>query len=452
MPLTSSHEEPIVAQCTPQGPGAIALIRISGSGAVLVATRIASCSSGSLDQAATHTIHHGHVIRPDGSMIDDVLFFVMHAPRTYTGQDTVEISCHNNQLIVDEIIACALNAGARPAGPGEYTERAFLAGKLKLEQAEAVHDLICAPNRIALRRSLEQLSGSLANYLAHFEELLVSLAVLLETSFEFIEEEQGDLNFSSLIQAKINQISDHLVGLAQSCAQQAALKRGIKIVIAGPTNAGKSTLFNALLGSKRAIVSDVAGTTRDHIEATVLKQGTLWALIDTAGLRETNDPIEREGIAHTQNELVDADLILFVVDGTTPIMPELPTAYTHKTILVINKSDLGTQITNTDFPYVTISAQHGTGLSTLETVISTKLNSLCAAGTAPFMLNDRQRPLVAHAIAAFADIRTKIADGVDYEMIAPLVRKLVEHLSGLTGKDVDRRVIDEIFKSFCVGK
>ena len=300
--LLSDDLDTIVALCTPRGSGSLALIRLSGNNAVAIADACTRLSSGNtLQESQSHTIHHGHIV--DGeTKVDEVLFFLMRSPRTFTGQDTIEISCHNNPFIIEKIMTCAIIHGARHAQAGEFSKRAFLNGKIDLIQAEALNELIHAPTERALQTSLAQLKGSLSHYLSTLETDLVTLIGLVESSFEFLEEEQRDLSINQLIQAKLHALYAKIKELKNNFNQQKHIKQGIRITLIGTVNAGKSTLFNALLNQERAIVADLEGTTRDSIEATLYKKGNFWLLIDTAGLRNTDDQIEQQGIQRSMQD------------------------------------------------------------------------------------------------------------------------------------------------------
>ena len=294
-----AYAEPIVACCTASGAAALALLRVSGHHAISLVSQAAQLSQRQqLEDVASHQILYGYVIDAHGSHIDQVLFLVMHAPRTFTGEPVVEITCHNNPFIIEAIIARLCKLGARHARPGEFTQRAVENGKLDLLQAEALHDLIMAPSRALAQTSLAQLEGSLSHVIATVETDLISLASLVEASFEFSEEEHIDLDFDSIVRERVQTV---LSTIKKTCAGQssiAQLREGIRIALVGSVNAGKSTLLNALLGRNRAIVSDQAGTTRDSIEASISDGQYSWTFIDTAGLRET-DAIEKEGIVRT---------------------------------------------------------------------------------------------------------------------------------------------------------
>lgn len=360
--ICSIDEQPIIAQCTPRGSGAIALLRLSGDGAIEIADKISQLSSGTLlSQLPTHTIHYGTVIDQDKMVIDTVLFLLMRAPRTFTGQDTVEITCHNNQFIIEKIIECAINAGARVASHGEFSKRAVLNDKIDVIQAEAINELIHAQTHYALKQSLAQLQGSLSQWIAQLEHTLLKALALSEASFEFLDEE---MEFAPQISAIITSVQNNIATLKRSFNQQQHIRQGVRIAIIGSVNAGKSSLFNALLGHQRAIVTPIAGTTRDSIEAGIYRNGNFWTLIDTAGLRQTDDAIEQEGIARSLQEAQKADIIILAHDGSRAMTLEEKKVYEdiqkmheQKCIIVSTKSDCAIPADNSSFTKQSLSVR-----------------------------------------------------------------------------------------------
>ncbi|PKN03284.1 tRNA uridine-5-carboxymethylaminomethyl(34) synthesis GTPase MnmE, partial [Candidatus Dependentiae bacterium HGW-Dependentiae-1] len=287
------NTDAIVALCTPQGSGALALLRISGDNAVEIATNMSALASGqTLIELPTHTIHFGSVVDNAGTTIDQVLFLLMRAPKTFTGHDTVEITCHNNPFIIDSIIQQALTHGARLAQPGEFTKQAVLNNKVDLVQAEALNELIHANTQIGLKKALAQLEGTLSAELAMIEKLLLKALTLSEASFEFLDDETV---FDEQIIQCVNSVCSVITTLKTQFDQQQQIRQGLRIAIIGSVNAGKSSLLNALLKKERAIVTPIAGTTRDTVEAGIYRHGTYLTLVDTAGLRVTDDSIEQEG-------------------------------------------------------------------------------------------------------------------------------------------------------------
>ncbi len=449
----------IVAQCTPSGSGAIALIRVSGLDAIEVVNACAQLSSRSnINQVTTHTIHHGWVVDLLGTKIDEVLFFVMYGPRTFTGENTVEITCHNNQFLIDTIIQHITACGARIAQPGEFTRTAVENNKIDLLQAEAINELIHANSQQALKHALGQLEGTLSHHIASLEKQLLHLMVLCEASFEFLEE---DVNFSASMQQQFLQIVQKTASLQSTFDQQKLLRSGIRIALLGTVNAGKSSLFNALVGTKRAIVTPIAGTTRDVIESGLYVNGTYLTFIDTAGLRQTEDIIEQEGIERSYQEAALADIILLVCDGSRILtQPELVLYKTiledqsSKTVLIINKTDLGLinlPLEHTQTLHVSTHTQ--TGISELKTVLEAKIKQLFEETDCPFLLSKRQIELLTAFQQTLVGIQEVLFNEIiEYEIVAHHLKDAIALLSELTGKSVSEKMMDMVFKEFCVGK
>lgn len=464
--LQSDERDVIVAQCTPQGSGAIALIRLSGDHALEITSTFSKLSSGLLlHEVSTHTIHHGHIIdsRDLSSPVDEVLFFAMKAPKTFTGQHTVEISCHNNQFIIQRIIDVAIQAGARLAGHGEFTKRAFLNGKIDLVQAEAINDVIHAQTELALQKSMAQLQGNLSSFLQSIQAEFVALLGLVEASFEFLDEEQRDFDFDRQIQDKCVQLLLLIRDILLNFNQQQQIRQGIRIALVGSVNVGKSTLFNALVRKQRAIVADVAGTTRDSIETTVYRDGNFLLFIDTAGLRSTTDVIEQQGIERSWHEAASADIVLMVLDAASNEIDieykKILETYANKIIMVINKVDA--QVGNTQLQEfianyagqtVYTSAQNCLGIEELEKKIKEKIQQIFAQFQSPYLLNQRQYQLLAQIEARLDFIVKGFADGVHYELVAYQLKEMLEKTAELTGRNATEAMLDHVFSSFCVGK
>lgn len=458
--LPARDEETIIACCTPQGSGAIALLRLSGADVFSVLQKIASLPSGQpFTELATHTIHYGWVQDENAHHIDQVLFLIMHGPRTFTGENVVEITCHNNPFIIQAIIKQALQNGARLATQGEFTRRAVLNGKIDLLQAEAINDLIHANTEMALKKSLEQLEGSLSHWISTIEGQLYKSLALCEASFEFIEEE--GLEFGPQISTMIAHILTTIEQLKKTFDQQQQIRQGIRITLIGSVNAGKSSLFNALLGKQRAIVSNIAGTTRDTIEAGIYRNNVYLTLIDTAGLRQTDDVIEQEGIKRSFEEAQKADIVLLVCDGSQQLMPqeeaiyqELIAQHEHKIILVQTKHDLCTAFAPTLFgqPVIAVSSKTGAHITALEESIEQKIAMLLQNADSPFLLNKRQFNILLTLADKLTVVQSMLGEHIRYELVAHHLRDATEHLCELTGKSVSEKAMDTVFREFCVGK
>lgn len=457
-------EQPIIALCSPRGSGAIALLRLSGHGIFNFVDRFSKLSSGQkLLSATSHTIHYGSVICPQtGELIDKVLFLVMRAPKTFTGQDTLEITCHNNSLIIDKIIQATLFCGVRVALAGEFSKRAVLAEKIDLIQAEAINELIAAQTELALKKSLEQLSGSFSSYLAQLEQQLVEIIGLAEASFEFLDEEQRDFSFDTLVQEKILALQADIIKLKQDFSRQKQIKEGVKIALIGSVNVGKSTLFNALVGKDRALVSSIAGTTRDSIDASIIVDGNFWSLTDTAGLRKTGDVLEQEGIARSWREAALCDVILLVFDASRELSvderflyTQIIATYPHKIICVASKIDQAIKMLPLDVQNSVIcklSAKTGEGLDALKAEMVKKVQALFEAQQSPFLLNERHFTVICQIEQILQPFIIQPGVVIQYELMIAVLYGALEQLSHLTGKNISEKIMDKIFGDFCIGK
>ncbi|MHB9148325.1 MAG: tRNA uridine-5-carboxymethylaminomethyl(34) synthesis GTPase MnmE [Candidatus Amoebophilus sp.] len=452
------EEEAIIAQCTPQGSGAIALIRLSGTDVLDIIDKIAKLPSGKkIKEVPSHSVHFGYVIDDNSNIIDQVMFIVMHGPKTFTGQDTVEVTAHNNPFIVHEIIAQAIKHGARMAQEGEFTKRAFINNKIDLVQAEAINELIHANTQLALKKSLQQLEGSFSHWISEIEKELTTTLAWCEASFEFLEEGQ---EFAGQIKNNLERIIVELESLKKTFNQQQQIRQGIRIALIGSVNAGKSSIFNALLNQKRSIVTEIAGTTRDVIEAGVYRNNNYWTLIDTAGLRQTEDIIEKEGIKRSFEEAQKADIILLVFDGSRQLKDEeqkvygeLLKKYNNKVILIYNKADLSLAknflIEQVDIKFSSINKQ---GLVELEHLIEDKIAKLFTGMESPFLLNKRQYNLILGLEQKIKALLEMLKGTPQYELISYHLTDALEYISELTGKTVSEAGMDAVFREFCVGK
>jgi len=456
------HEdyETIIAQCTPTGSGAIALIRMSGVDAIKIASQISRLSSGKLlSDCKTHTIEYGHVVDKNNNTIDQVLFLLMHAPKTFTGHNTVEITCHNNPFIIQNIIDRAIKSGARLAQNGEFTKRAFLNQKIDLVQAEAIHELIHSQTQTALKSSLAQLEGSLSSWITNIEQDILKAFSLSESSFEFIEDE--DVEFGPQIKDILEKNIDIIKELKNTFNTQKQIREGIRIAIIGSVNAGKSSLFNTLLKQQRAIVTNIAGTTRDSIEASIIRNDNFITLVDTAGLRQADNIVEKEGITRSFDEAKKADIIILVFDVSRELTGEerevyqnLIDQYKNKIIFVHNKADIKLNEKNLlgNYTPIEISSINNKNINILENKIDTKIAKLFSHIESPFLLNQRQYNLLTGLKNKLEEIIPLLKQEIDYEIVSYHLKDALSYLSEFTGKTVSEKSMDLIFKQFCIGK
>lgn len=434
-------DETIAAVATPPGEGGVAIIRISGKEAFDIAGKI---FSGPVNDYKSHTAHFGKFL--DGeTIVDEGLVLVMRAPRSYTGEDTVEINCHGGSLVTKKMMDLVLKAGARAAGPGEFTFRSFINGKLDLAQAEAVQTLIGAKNELALQMSKQQLEGSLSKRVADFQKELVDTAAILEAWVDFPEE---GLEFASLdeIVFSLNQTNEKMKKLLSTFHEGKMIHEGFTLCLAGSPNVGKSSLMNALLGKDRAIVTDIAGTTRDLLEEDFSLGQLHFRLLDTAGIRETEEVVEKEGIRRTKMAMEAADLILYVCDATRP--EQIPEK--EKMIIVWNKIDLPHGELHDG---IKVSAKTGEGIEALKKEIQKVIwqNGLPAKDEV-VITQLRHKQALEHAIAACERLIDGLQSGVSAEFLSSEMRLVLMELGTIIGTDITEDILTSIFSKFCVGK
>ena len=445
-----SPAETIAAISTPAGEGAIALVRISGDEAIAVADRIFR-GGEKPSQFPSHTQHLGEVVE-GGRAIDQVLLSVHRAPATYTGEDLVEISCHGGILVTARVLEACLRAGARAAQPGEFTQRAFLNGKMDLTQAEAVIDLIRAQTDLALRSAQEQLEGRLGSEIKAIRGQLIALLAHLEAAVDFPEEgitpDQG-----ARLRIRLDLIRQEIGGLLATAEQGRILREGVRVVIYGPTNAGKSSLLNRLLGYDRAIVSKEPGTTRDTIEEVISLRGIPIRLLDTAGLRDTADEIERAGMARTEKSLAAADLLLQVLDRSEP----RPDSFEHSPperarVVLLNKSDLPEHPDWHEVNALRICCLSANGLNGLEEAIVERISGQHLRPESGVAINARHRDCLRRVLESCELADATMANGLPPEYMAVDLRAALRALDEITGQADAEEVRDSIFAQFCIGK
>lgn len=446
--------ETIAAVATPPGEGGVAIIRISGSEALPVAQKV---YSGPLLSYESHTAHFGKILDSQGNCIDEVLVLVMRAPRSYTGEDTVEIHCHGGVIVTQHVLSAVLKAGARAAGPGEFTLRAFLNGKIDLPQAEAVAQLIGAKSDLAMQMAEEQLQGKISKHIAQFQKQLVDIAAILEAWVDFPEE---GLEFASMEEMvdELEKIEKEMRRLSDTFRDGKIVSSGITLCLAGAPNVGKSSLMNALLGKERAIVTEIAGTTRDVLEED-MKLGNLnFRLIDTAGIRETSEIVEREGIRRSRSAMQNADLILLVLDAERGICAEsaelLKNAPKDNTLVVWNKIDLPHVSTHVEFPFcVRVSAQTGLGLSELREQIDKIIWHKGPPSKEDVVITShRHHQALTNALTYLHKLISGLKTNASAEFVSSDMRAALSELGTIIGTNITEDILSAIFSKFCVGK
>ena len=458
--LIGSAVDTIVAVATPPGTGGIAVVRLSGPDALSIADSV--WRGKTLSEVTSHTAHLGEILSEDGSPIDNAVATVFRGPRSFTGEDTVEFSLHGSRWIQRATVARLTAAGARAATAGEFTRRAFLNKRLDLAQAEAVADLIAAESKAAHRLAMTQMSGSFSRKLESLRERLVELASLLELELDFSEEEVEFADRSRLL-SLIQEVLDQIERLASTYRAGKAFKEGVPGAIAGRPNAGKSTLLNRLLGEERAIVSDIPGTTRDVIEDTREINGILFRFFDTAGLRDTDDTVERMGIDRAIGAIDRAAIVLWTIDATdaAAIDAELEKVRARKEanpdrtyIALLNKSDLAeTEIEDTDSQdVIRISAKSGAGCDRLETMLGKAATREHDPEQELIVTNERHLAAMRDGVEALHRVKDGLATGLPTDLVAQDLREATRHLGAITGAITTPTLLATIFSRFCIGK
>ena len=449
----------ICALATAPG-GALGIIRVSGPDAFVA---VSSLCSVRCNAVAANTIHYTHLVEYDAAsqhqnIIDEAMVSVFKAPHSYTGEDSVEISCHGSRYILNKVLELLIQHGCRMAEPGEFTQRAFLNGKMDLSQAEAVADLIASTNKATHDIAMSQLRGHFSSQLAQLREQLLKLTSLLELELDFSDHEDLEFADRTELSSIANKIDKHITQLAHSFEIGNALKQGIPVAIVGKTNVGKSTLLNRLLKDDRAIVSDIHGTTRDTIEDTMDIQGVTFRFIDTAGIRQTTDQVEQIGIERTFQAIQKARIVLWLIDqqpSTKEINELTERTNNKKLIIVVNKID---KADNNSYnllnrPFVAISAKHGTGIETLEQAIYEAADIATLADSDFIVTNARHYDALTRAQQSIQ----RVIDGLQMQLSGDLLsedlRQALDTLAEITGGQITtNEVLGNIFKNFCVGK
>ncbi|MDD7318907.1 MAG: tRNA uridine-5-carboxymethylaminomethyl(34) synthesis GTPase MnmE [Prevotella sp.] len=457
--MITTDNDTICAAATAQG-GALSIIRISGNEAISIAS--AACKGISINTPA-NTVHHTNIYDGNGKIIDDVMVSIFHGPHSYTGEDSIEISCHGSAYITTKIMESLVQRGCRQAMPGEYTQRAFLNGKLSLEQAEAVADLIASANAATHKMALSQLRGKVSSELVTLREQLLKITSLLELELDFSDHEDIEFADRHELLSLANTIDKRICKLAHSFETGNALKHGIPVAIIGKTNVGKSTLLNRLLKDERAIVSDIHGTTRDTIEDTMDINGVQFRFIDTAGIRHTTDQVEQIGIDRTYQTIDKARIILWVIDElpSKEEVGEIVKLTQDKTLLIVqNKIDkcpdniIEINDINNKYTQIQVSAKNGIGIDALEECIFHSANIPIFTENDVIITSVRHYNALSRAHERLSYVIEALENNISGDLISEDLRLVIYHLSEITGKGIvtPNEVLENIFKNFCIGK
>lgn len=462
-------EDTICAIATGQG-GAIGIIRVSGQDAISITDKIfrpAGADAAPLASRAAYTIAYGHILDGNGEPVDDVLVSLFRAPHSYTGENSTEISCHASPYILQSVMQLLVDNGCRSAEPGEFTRRAFIGGKMDLSQAEAVADLIASSSTASHRLAMNQMRGAFSRELAALRDKLLRLTSLMELELDFSDHEELEFADRTELDNTAAQIETVISKLAKSFSLGNAIKNGVPVAIVGETNAGKSTLLNALVGEDRAIVSDIHGTTRDVIEDTVNICGTTFRFIDTAGIRDTSDTIERLGIDRTFKKISQADIILWIIDTTdntqkTDELAEkiIPCCKGKRLILTYNKTDIAPQVPHpikANLPHgtleISISAKQGTNLEDLKQMLVSVAGIPEISSGDIIVTNIRHYEALTRSLDAIRQVRKGLTDGLSSDLISQDMRECLHHLAEIVGGEISsEETLQNIFKHFCIGK
>ena len=463
------HNDTICAVATASG-GAIGIIRVSGTEAIRITDKIfrpVDKHSTPLDKRDANTINFGFIRNGKDEIIDEVLVSIFRAPHSYTGEDSVEISCHGSSYVLQQVMRLLIENGCRSAGPGEYTQRAFLNGKMDLSQAEAVADLIKSTSAATHRMAMNQMRGGFSRELSTLRDKLLKLTSLMELELDFSDHEELEFADRDELKQIALQVKAKISGLASSFNLGNAIKNGIPVAIIGETNAGKSTLLNTLVGEDRAIVSDIHGTTRDVIEDTVNINGTVFRFIDTAGIRDTTDTIERLGIDLTFKKINQADIIIWMVDATEKsdrikeISKKLyPLCKDKQLIVAYNKTDITNQPVCTEIeklpphaPQIRISAKFGTNIDKLKQMLLTFANVPEISQSDIIITNTRHYEALIRSLEAVNRVIDGINENIPSDLVAQDLRECLSHLAEITGGEItSEETLQNIFKHFCIGK
>mgnify|MGYP001638216488 FL=1 len=457
------REDTIAAIATPGSGSGIGVIRISGENAIEVADKIFQPKNRNkrLPEQPTYTIHYGNIVDGD-KLLDEVIVLLMRGPHSYTAEDTVEIDCHGGTFVMRKILELVIRNGARPAEPGEFTKRAFLNGRIDLSQAEAVMDVIEAKNNYALQSSLGQLKGSLLEMIREMREKILYEIAYIESALDDPEHISLD-GYPVELGEKVDNLLKIAGDLLKSSQNGRVLREGIRTVIVGKPNAGKSSLMNVLVGSNRAIVTDMAGTTRDILEEEIQLKGLNLNIVDTAGIRKTDDPVEKIGVERAKKAMLDADLILYVVDSSADLDENdeeiISFLQDQNAIILLNKADLPSALTvekmqgRLQKPTVSISAREETGMDELSDLIEHMfLSGEISFNDQVYLTNMRHQAAMEQVQSSLMKVKESISLGMPEDFFSIDLMDAYEALGSIIGESVGEDLVNEIFSKFCMGK
>lgn len=455
----------IAAVATAMSDSGIGIIRVSGEEAIIIVDKIYRNVKNEkvLTKYDSHTIHYGLIVEENGAVVDEVMVSVMKAPRSYTTEDTVEINCHGGVLMMRKILELVTLAGARIAEPGEFTKRAFLNGRIDLSRAEAVMDIIHAKNEFALKSSVKQLKGSVSNVIKEIRSKVIHEIAFIESALD--DPEHFDLEsdgYGEMLLDVLSKWMDRIRTLLDSAENGRILTEGIHTVIVGKPNAGKSSLLNMLVGEERAIVTDIAGTTRDILEETISIDGIMFRILDTAGIRSTEDVVEKIGVDRAKNAVEEADLVLYVIDSSVPLDENdesiLRMIEYKNTIILLNKSDLVPVVTEKDLSenknqIIKTSMKEKDGIDLfLKTVKEMFFHGDIVYNDEVYITNARHKEALKDALDSLVQVQKSIEDHMPEDFYTIDLMNAYERLGLIIGESVEDDLVDEIFSKFCMGK
>ncbi|MFW8617227.1 tRNA uridine-5-carboxymethylaminomethyl(34) synthesis GTPase MnmE [Enterococcus innesii] len=455
----------IAAISTPPGEGAISIVRLSGEEAIAIADRIFQAGNKTLAQVPSHTIHYGHIVDPEESrLMDEVMLSVMKKPRTFTREDVVEINCHGGIVVVNQLLQLVLRQGARLAEPGEFTKRAFLNGRVDLSQAEAVMDLIRAKTDKAMNLAVNQLDGNLSHLIRTLRQEILETLAQVEVNIDYPEYDDVEELTTRLLLEKATMVKGQIQALLATAQQGKILREGLSTAIIGRPNVGKSSLLNHLLREEKAIVTDIAGTTRDVIEEYVNVRGVPLKLIDTAGIRETEDVVEKIGVERSRKALAEAELILLVLNQSEGLTQEdkqlLELTAGSRRIILLNKTDLEPKLAPAelaqyaaDEPIFSVSVLTNEGLDQLEQAIADLFfGGKTTDKDASYLSNTRHIALLENAVQSLSEVIQGIEAGMPVDLVQIDMTRCWDYLGEVVGDSVQDELITQLFSQFCLGK